>query len=68
MILFGSNESSSLESSSVKNKETKGKISENNNVSKEEELAIRLVKEVDINNLTPMEALLKFNELKKILS
>lgn len=68
MILFGSNEASTMESSSVKNKEAKEKILENNNVSKEEELAIRLVKEVDINNLTPMEALLKFNELKKILS
>ncbi|MGO2117554.1 MAG: DNA mismatch repair protein MutS [Fusobacterium sp.] len=68
MILFGSNEASTMESSSVKNKEVKEKILENNNVSKEEELAIRLVKEVDINNLTPMEALLKFNELKKILS
>ncbi|WP_163467857.1 DNA mismatch repair protein MutS [Fusobacterium sp. IOR10] len=68
MILFSSNDKSTIESSPAKDKDTNEKILENNNLSKEEELAIRLVKEVDINNLTPMEALLKFNELKKILS
>ena len=68
MILFSSSEKSNIESSPAKDKDTNEKILENNNISKEEELAIRLVKEVDINNLTPMEALLKFNELKKILS
>ena len=68
MILFSSNDKSTIESSPAKDKDTNEKILENNNLSKEEELAIRLVKEVDINNLTPMEALLKFNKLKKILS
>lgn len=63
MMLFSSNFNS-------KEKEIKieAKKVEVNEMSKEEELAIRLVKEVDINNLTPMEALFKFNELKKILS
>ena len=36
-------------------------------ISKEEELTLRLLKEIDINTLTPMEAMLKLNELKKLL-
>ncbi|MFK4785793.1 DNA mismatch repair protein MutS [Fusobacterium sp. MFO224] len=63
MILFGNNINTI-----VAEKEEEKKQLEVSAVSKEEELALRLVKEVDINNLTPMEALLKFNELKKILS
>ncbi|MDP0507654.1 MAG: DNA mismatch repair protein MutS [Fusobacterium sp. JB019] len=64
MILFGTNLNTNME---LEKKEEK-KVLEVSEISKEEELALRLVKEVDINNLTPMEALLKFNELKKILS
>ena len=34
----------------------------------EEEKVLELVKDIDVNNLTPMEALIRFNELKKILN
>ena len=37
-------------------------------ISKEEELTLRVLREIDINKLTPMEAMLKLNELKKILN
>ena len=37
-------------------------------ISKEEELTLRLLREIDINTLTPVEAMMKLNELKKILN
>lgn len=35
--------------------------------SKEETVAIRLLRELDLNSVTPLDALMKLNELKKIL-
>ena len=37
-------------------------------ITKEEELTLRMLREIDINILTPMEAMIKLNELKKILN
>lgn len=37
------------------------------NLSKEETVAIRLLRELDLNSVTPLDALMKLNELKKIL-
>lgn len=37
------------------------------NFSKEETVAIRLLRELDLNSVTPLDALMKLNELKKIL-
>lgn len=37
-------------------------------LTKEEELTLKLLREIDINTLTPMEAMMKLNELKKILN
>jgi DNA mismatch repair protein MutS len=33
----------------------------------EEKIAIRVLKELDVNGLTPLEALLKLNELKRLI-
>ena len=41
---------------------------EEKNISKEEELTLRLLRELDINTLTPMDAMIKLNELKKLLN
>ncbi len=41
---------------------------EEKGISLEEEKVIEIVKNTDINNLTPMEAFMRFNELKKILN
>ncbi|MEG0398300.1 MAG: hypothetical protein RR656_04355, partial [Cetobacterium sp.] len=38
-----------------------------NGRAKEEDVAIRLLREVDLNTLTPLDALMKLNELKRIL-
>ena len=43
-------------------------IQEEKNISKEEELTIKLLRELDINSLTPMDAMIKLNELKKLLN
>lgn len=43
-------------------------IREEKNMEKEEELTIKLLREMDINSLTPMEAIIKLNELKKLLN
>lgn len=59
MMLFGSS------IKEIKEEKVNIKKEEESSLSKEEKLAIRLLKDVDINNLTPMDALIKFNELKK---
>ena len=41
---------------------------EEKNISKEEELTLRLLRKLDINTLTPMDAMIKLNELKKLLN
>lgn len=41
---------------------------ETEKLTKEEELTLKLLRETDINTLTPMEAMMKLNELKKILN
>lgn len=41
---------------------------EEKNISKEEELTLRLLRELDINTLTPMDAMIKLNEIKKLLN
>ena len=43
-------------------------VAEEEKISKEEELTLKLLREIDINTLTPMEAMIKLNELKKILN
>ena len=43
-------------------------VTEEEKISKEEELTLKLLREIDINTLTPMEAMIKLNELKKILN
>ena len=43
-------------------------VTEEEKISKEEELTLKLLREIDINTLTPMEAMMKLNELKKILN
>lgn len=59
LMLFGSTlEEEKVEEAIVKEEE----------VSREDKIALRLLKEVDLNNLTPMEALIKLNELKRILN
>lgn len=47
--------------------EEKNKVIEEK-ITKEEELVLKLLRDVDINILTPMEAIMKLNELKKILN
>ena len=51
--------------------DTKEEIENRENIetaTSEERKVIDILKEIDINNFTPMEALLKINELKKILN
>ena len=43
-------------------------VEEETVISKEEELTLKLLREIDINTLTPVEAMMKLNELKKILN
>lgn len=37
-------------------------------ISEQEQLVLKIIKEIEIDNLTPMEAFLKMNELKRILN
>lgn len=60
MILFGNNSGINIETSKEEIFEEKLK--------EEEKKVLDLIREIDINNFTPMEALLKINELKKILN
>lgn len=60
MMLFGS-----LVQEEVKKEEP---VKEEKSISKEEELIIKLLRDVDINSLTPMDAMIKLNELKKLLN
>ncbi len=60
MMLFGN--TPTLE---IKKEEKKEKVE---TISEEEKRALSILREIDINNFTPMEALLKINELKKILN
>ncbi len=60
MMLFGS-----LVQEEAKKEEL---IKEEKSISKEEELIIKLLRDVDINSLTPMDAMIKLNELKKLLN
>lgn len=62
MMLFGSNSGINLESTKEEKLKNEEKITE------EEKKVLDLIREIDINNFTPMEALLKINELKKILN
>ena len=59
MMLFGG---------STEVNDTKEEIENIETVTSEERKVIDILKEIDINNFTPMEALLKINELKKILN
>lgn len=60
MMLFGS-----LVQEEIKKEEP---VKEEKSISKEEELIIKLLRDVDINSLTPMDAMIKLNELKKLLN
>lgn len=60
MMLFGN--TPTLE---IKKEEKKEKVE---TISEEEKRALSILREIDVNNFTPMEALLKINELKKILN
>ncbi len=60
MMLFGS-----LVQEEIKKEEP---LKEEKSISKEEELIIKLLRDVDINSLTPMDAIIKLNELKKLLN
>ncbi len=60
MMLFGN--TSTVE---IKKEESKEKIEK---VSDEEKKVLNILREIDINNFTPMEALLKISDLKKILN
>lgn len=61
LILFGTpqkEESTEEEKNNLKGKE----------LTKEQKIVMRVLKELDPNGMTPLEALLKLNELKKILN
>ena len=60
MMLFGSTPTLEL-----KKEEKKEKVEA---ISEEEKKVLNILKDIDINNFTPMEALLKISELKKILN
>ena len=60
MMLFGGTLGVNEEKEEVKE--------EIESVTKEERKVLDILKDIDINNFTPMEALLKINELKKILN
>lgn len=61
LILFGTpqkEESTEEEKNNLKGKE----------LTKEQKIVMRVLEELDPNGMTPLEALLKLNELKKILN
>ncbi len=62
MMLFGGSPEVNDTKEEIENKE------EIETATSEERKVIDILKEIDINNFTPMEALLKINELKKILN
>lgn len=62
LILFGTPEVKKEENESEKNS-LKGK-----EITKEQKIVMRVLEELDPNSMTPLEALMKLNELKKILN
>ena len=61
MMLFAP----SVQEETVKKEEI---VQEEKTISKEEELTLKLLRSLDINTLTPMDAMIKLNELKKLLN
>ena len=64
LMLFGENEENTKE-------ELVEKVNNNNDVLEllsEEKIVLRLLKEVELDKMTPMDAFLKLNELKRILN
>ncbi len=62
LILFGTPEVEKQDNESEKNS-LKGK-----EITKEQKIVMRVLEELDPNSMTPLEALMKLNELKKILN
>ena len=61
MMLFAPSVEEEVKKEEIPQKEEK-------NISKEEELTLKLLRNLDINTLTPMDAMIKLNELKKLLN
>ena len=61
MMLFAP----SVQEETVKKEEI---VQEEKTISKEEKLTLKLLRSLDINTLTPMDAMIKLNELKKLLN
>lgn len=63
LLLFGGEEKETFQDEKIEKIQ-----SSTEDISKEEKIALRLLKEIELNSLTPMDALIKLNELKRILN